>query len=300
MAGRSERYPRGARVHGPRLWLVQGGREVDTRTSSLELINEGKYQVGFKFLFKSKMMRNILKIEPEEGLLEPATEAPAAGAPPPKKGEPPPPAGGPSRLKIMVTLKADAEYTLKGNTDVRLRFTEPMTTEVMDNLTTPVRVMMHSVFSKSTLVPKGINFGPMVYAPSKERTFELTNTGEFHFNYTLRAAHRLSPPPQRRPPRGARPGGGGWLRTAGPLHDHAGFGRGNATGGSAMFVVKSRWAAGNGDEVNNETLVVYVADRDVGKEPDGVFYERAAEWCIPGIETKDCTNIFESRRCSAI
>ena len=96
---------------------------VDTRTSSLELINEGKYPVGFKFLFKSKMMRNILKIEPEEGLLEPATEAPAAGAPPPKKGEPPPPAGGPSRLKILVTLKADAEYTLKGNTDVRLRFT---------------------------------------------------------------------------------------------------------------------------------------------------------------------------------
>ena len=62
----------------------------------------------------------------------------------------------------------------------------------------------------------------------------------------------------------------------------------------------TRWAVGDGDEVNNETLVVYVADRDVGKEPDGVFYERAAELCIPGIETKDCANIFESRRCSAI
>ena len=108
------------------------------------------------------------------------------------------PAGGPSRLKILVTLKADAEYTLKGNTDVRLRFTEPMTTEVMDNLTTPVRVMMHSVFSKSTLVPKGINFGPMVYATSKERTFELTNTGEFDFNFSLRKfgdAPGGAPPP---------------------------------------------------------------------------------------------------------
>ena len=39
------------------------------------------------------------------------------------------PAGGPSRLKILVTLKADAEYRLKGNTDMRLRFMEPMTTE---------------------------------------------------------------------------------------------------------------------------------------------------------------------------
>ena len=61
-----------------------------------------------------------------------------------------------------------------------------------------------------------------------------------------------------------------------------------------------KYTAGDGDEVNKETLVVDVADRDVGKEPDGVFYERAAELCIPGIETKDCTNIFESRRCSAI
>ena len=73
-----------------------------------------------------------------------------------------------------------------------------MTTEVMDNLTTPVRVMMHSVFSKSTLVPKGINFGPMVYATSKERTFELTNTGEFDFNFSLRKfgdAPGGAPPP---------------------------------------------------------------------------------------------------------
>ena len=96
------------------------------------------------------------------------------------------PAGGPSRLKILVTLKADAEYRLKGNTDMRLRFMELMTTEYTE-------VMMQ-------------------------------------------------------------------------LYD--------------------------GDEVNKETLVADVTDRDVGKEPDGVFYELAAESCIPGIETKDCTNIF--------
>ena len=99
------------------------------------------------------------------------------------------PAGGPSRLKILVTLKADAEYRLKGNTDMRLRFMEPMTTEYTE-------VMMQ-------------------------------------------------------------------------LYE--------------------------GDEVNKETLVADVADRDVGKEPDGVFYELAAESCIPGIETKDCTNIFEEQ-----
>ena len=90
---------------------------------------------------------------------------------------------------LVVTLKADAEYRLKGNTDMRLRFMEPMTTEYTE-------VMMQ-------------------------------------------------------------------------LYD--------------------------GDEVNKETLVADVTDRDVGKEPDGVFYELAAESCIPGIETKDCTNIFEEQ-----
>ena len=43
----------------------------------------------------------------------------------------------------------------------------------------------------------------MVYAPSKERTFELTNTGEFHFNYTLSGRRTAS----RRRRSAARQGG---------------------------------------------------------------------------------------------
>ena len=239
---------------------------VDEQSSSLELINEGKYEVGFKFLFKSKMMRNILTLEPAEGVLEPAA------------GE-----GAPSRLKVAVTLKADAEYTLRDNPDVRLKFTELLTSEVLDNLTTPVRISAHSVFSKSVLVPKGINFGPMVYATTKERSFELTNTGEFDFDFTLRNAADGE----------AEAGKGG-----GPSIQLGRFTITPASGtvptmGTATLVVK--FAAGDGDEVCKETLVVDVADRDVGLEPDGVFYELSAESCIPGIDTKDFVNIFEEQ-----
>ena len=48
----------------------------------------------------------------------------------------------PAWLRFKCRDGKTPEYTLKGNTDVRLRFTEPMTTEVMDNLTTPVRVTL--------------------------------------------------------------------------------------------------------------------------------------------------------------
>ena len=200
-----------------------------------------------------------------------------------------------------MTLKADAEYTLKGNTDVRLRFTEPMTTEVMDNLTTPVLVMMHSVFSKSTLVPhKASTSGrwctrPPRSAPSSSPTPASSTS-------TTRSGRRTA---SRRRRSAARQGELGPAAAGGSVQ----LGRFTITPGSGVVMPQAarrrswsntRWAAGDGDEVKNETLVVYVADRDVGKEPDGVFYERAAELCIPGIETKDCTNIFESRRCSAI
>jgi hypothetical protein len=63
MAGRSDRYPRGARVHGPRLWLVQGGRHPNVLARAHQ---RGQVSGGLQFpVLKSKMMRNILKIERE-------------------------------------------------------------------------------------------------------------------------------------------------------------------------------------------------------------------------------------------
>ena len=239
---------------------------VDEKTSSLELLNEGKYEVGFKFLFKSKMMKNILTFTPNEGTLVPAENRVA------------------SRLKVEVTFKASEEVTLRDNADVRLKFTEVLTSEVLDDLTTPVRVSAHAVFSKYVLVPRGINFGPMVYDTQKERTFELTNTGEFEFDFTLRN--------KADDPEAAGKGGGGPELKLGRFTVSPAVGTVPAGGYSTITV---KFAAGSDAEKFNEDLIVDVADRDAVKEPEGVLYELIAESCIPGIETKDHVNIFEEQ-----
>ena len=97
---------------------------------------------------------------------------------------PPAENGVPSRTKIEAIFKAEEELTLVNNVDVRLRITEPLTGE--DFVTVPIPVTAHCVFSKYLTVPRGINFGPMVYDTTKERTFELQNTGEFEFNFSLK------------------------------------------------------------------------------------------------------------------
>ena len=79
---------------------------VDEQTSSLELINEGKYEVAYKFLFKSRLVKSILRLEPLDGTLPPAEN------------------GTPSRTKVEVTFKAESEVSFRDNTDVRLRITE--------------------------------------------------------------------------------------------------------------------------------------------------------------------------------
>jgi hypothetical protein len=60
--------------------------------------------------------------------------------------------------------------------------------QVLQELTMPVKVTARARFSRYAVVPRGVNFGPMVYDTMKERTFELSNTGEFDFTYTIRRA----------------------------------------------------------------------------------------------------------------
>lgn len=51
----------------------------------------------------------------------------------------------------------------------------------------PIRVSVRAVFSKYSLTPaRGINFEPLTYNnTSKPRTFEITNLGEFPFDFKL-------------------------------------------------------------------------------------------------------------------
>ena len=136
---------------------------VDEQSSAMTLHNNGKYEVGYKVLLRKRPVRDVLTFTPPEGTLAP--------------GE---------TQKLEVLLKTAEELDLRLNTDVRVQFTELLTNETLTDLTMPVTVSCHAVFSQFTIVPNhGLNFGPMVYNSEKSRTFEISNTGEFEFRYVL-------------------------------------------------------------------------------------------------------------------
>lgn len=96
------------------------------------------------------------------------------------------------------TLKR--EVTLVNASDINLAIIEPLTTNKEESI--PIRVSVRALFSKYAITPaRGINFGPLTYnTSSKPRTFEITNLGEFPFNFKL--FNFVEPPPPPTPTEG--------------------------------------------------------------------------------------------------
>ncbi|KAL1499824.1 hypothetical protein AB1Y20_012509 [Prymnesium parvum] len=238
---------------------------IEEQKTSLEVVNLGKYTIGYKFVLRKPPTRDILTLSPSEGTLDPAASGPG------------------SRQKIEAVLHPTSEVSLKDNLDVRLLFTELLTGEVIQERTMPIKISAHGVFSRYSVVPRGINFGPMQYDVQKERSFELSNTGEFDFKFTLRGK-----------------GKGGKDANA---FDLSSLVLGNFTitpstgtvdaGGSITIVVK--FNSGKVASTFHTKLIIDVADRDPKVEPEGMVYELIGESCIPGIQTTDFINIFEEQ-----
>lgn len=81
-----------------------------------------------------------------------------------------------------------------GNSDVTLSIIEPLTTNKEDTI--PVQISGRAVFSKYAVTPaRGIHFGPVTYnTASKPKIIEITNLGQFDFNFKL-FNHANGPPP---------------------------------------------------------------------------------------------------------
>ena len=178
-------------------------------------------------------------------------------------------------------LKTEGELDLVANTDVRIQFTEILTGEMMNDLTMPLKLWAHAVYSKYAVVPRGVNFGPMIYSSQRERSFELQNTGEFAFKYGLRdfdaeptdeskgSELKLSNFTRRR--RRAR-----WRRAA-PSRS-----RSSSTPAPTRAAFRSM-------------VAIDVADREPSHDPSGLQYELIGESCIPGIDTSDWQSTFEEQ-----
>ena len=256
---------------------------VDEQASSLDLFNNGKYDVGFKIIARKRPTRDILTFEPSEGVLAPG--------------------GGTQQL--AVTLKTPEELTLINNMDVRVQFTEILTGEVMVDLNMPIKISCHAVFSKYSIVPNhGLNFGPMVYGSERSRTFEISNTGEFEFRYLLYPQGEAPDPhpfakTDAAPAADAKGGKGGGGKAAPPEGGTLTVGRFNVgpqaglvePGGAVTLSIGFK--AGQEAEPFAHTISIDIADRDPAIVPQD--YELLAESCIPGIQTTDFNNIFEEQ-----
>ena len=73
----------------------------------------------------------------------------------------------------------------------------PATGEVTAKAAIPVTA--RAVFSKYKILPgAGVNFGPIIYGTDKNRSLEITNTGEFAHDYAILGARtqpRVAPTP---------------------------------------------------------------------------------------------------------
>jgi hypothetical protein len=230
---------------------------VDAQESALTLVNRGKYDVGFKFVMRGKLMREILSFEPSEGTLEP----------------------GGTELKVEVKLKTEGELDLVANTDVRIQFTEILTGEMMNDLTMPLKLWAHAVYSKYAVVPRGINFGPMIYSSQRERSFELQNTGEFAFKYGLRDFD-AEPTDESK---------GSELKLSNfTMSPPAGE---VEAGGAVTITIK--FDAGADAQAFRSMVAIDVADCEPSHDPLGLQYELLGEACISGIDTFDWQSMFE-------
>ena len=169
---------------------IEGAKQLDfgvirvsgSAQKALTLVNNGKYDVNFKWGQKSKRAQ-LFKIEPKDGLLEGSLNAD--------------PKAGPKPVSVSITFDTESEVSIANFEDVKCHFYETATGEFTHSVVPTISA--RSVFSKYRLTPSsGINFGAMMYGTKKQRSFTITNNGEFEFTYTIADwAEVVTRPPTR-------------------------------------------------------------------------------------------------------
>lgn len=271
----------------------------ESEKRSMAITNKGKYQSGFRFKV-AKAISNLFTITPEEGTLAPAGE----------EGD---------SVSIEFTFLTDREVTLDKNTEIHLHVFEPMTGEVTEKAA--IQVSARSVFSKYKILPgAGVNFGPIIYGTDKTRSVEISNTGEFAYNFVVRAtptlprrAPILKPAPAPEPSEGdaaaeaeaepeAEPEEEQLLEdlTIGnfvlsPAHGEIPPGETArvsivfSPGGSDMFGPSELF------KTFLEEVYIDIKNRDYDDKNTGIPFELGGESCIPSINCDDYNQVFEEQ-----
>lgn len=128
----------------------------------MTLANEGKYPYGFTFDFRKPLLHKLVKISPLSGEIPPGAKA-----------------------SVTLTFCSKEAIVVKDNKDIRCKISEPLTKEVLEELT--LSTSARAQFSAFQLQPaKGLNFGAMKYnEPPRTKRFDFRNEGIFEFVYVL-------------------------------------------------------------------------------------------------------------------
>jgi len=270
--------------------VAEGGEQ------SFRIVNNGKYQVGYKFAFarpKKSLAAKYFKIEcADEGEYQGLSQGVLE------------PDGAEAEIKILFDSRAfpgQEEVDFKDNTELKCYVSELLTGEEIIAL--PVKINVRSVFSKYRVLPqKGITFGALTYDTQKTRTFDIVNQGEFEFSFDLSCITQSVGTGQAR----SRPSTSSAKRpdpeeAAGVVGADGSLKFGNFTVSPASGTV-----APNGDKQTVtvefsaegkqqffEVLGIKISERDPATDLLGMPYELSAESCIPGIINADFLQIFE-------
>lgn len=272
-------------------------RVFEEITRTFNLVNEGIYEIKYNFIMKKKQTREMFSCLPQEGSVMPN-----------------------QTQQFTVMFKADKEKKIepaKEESGIRLAILEGGSGQKYVEF--PINVAVNSVFSKYSVHPqRNINFGPLRYGESRNRTFEVKNEGIFDFNFNIaelidertKALHnsltRKATPKEETKLKGKaeenkkkaaekKPVGKGKevvvSADIGPFTISPSEG---IVPRNSSVVVNVTFNA-EGSKLHEKTLAINISNRDPTDNPQGIPYALAGESCIPSLNTSDFDTIFEEQ-----
>lgn len=140
---------------------VQVAHEVE---KSFQLENKGIYPIRYAVDIFRKQFKNVFRIEPSKGVLEPEES-----------------------ISVRVIFRSSGEIFLKSKDnrkEMSLKIIENSSGEVYEEHR--LRLKVNSQFSQFSLSPlKSLNFSAIIFGETKTKYFQIQNTGLFDFHFCI-------------------------------------------------------------------------------------------------------------------
>ncbi|MEE6500185.1 hypothetical protein FKM82_003696, partial [Ascaphus truei] len=281
---------------------------TDEVKHTLSLKNKGKYEIGFSFSMQATGpgmpdLNSIFSILPQKGALAPNDRA----------------------TQVQVLFQSKREVEIADKPILRCQVIEPNQSEGGETIATiPIRVSVHSIFSKYRLCPSSdINFGALVLGSRKLCSLTLENLSPLELRYNVgKLLGEVMIQPVKK---GV---GHGFKRTRSREGSGSsrsiGIGKNKRTDSQVkeinvsgqtrfslgMFTLFPGFGAvppGGHQTINvecyadqlgksEEFLAIDISDRDPKDHPNGIPFRLVTDVCTPGFVTDDIGSIFEEHR----